>query len=153
MAHLTDERGIAVADLARDRHRLKVAVRERIDAHRRKARDEAYQTVLFEGGKKVEVGPELVFSFTDAEYAPNWYYEPKGYVFQKHFYLVVGELASEGEEFECARFIDRMPEVRYWVRNLAGKGREATSFWLQTSTDRFYPDSVPPTCRSSVCWH
>ncbi len=143
LVHLTDERGIAVADLARDRHRLKSTVRERIDAHRRRARDEAYQAVLFEGGKKVEVGPDCCFPFPDeSRYAPNWYYEQEGYVFQKHYYVAVGELANEGEEFECARFIDRMPEVRYWVRNLAGKGREATSFWLQTSTDRFYPDFV-----------
>jgi type III restriction enzyme len=30
--------------------------------------------------------------------------------------------------------------VRYWVRNLERKPN--ASFWLQTSTDRFYPDFV-----------
>jgi type III restriction enzyme len=29
--------------------------------------------------------------------------------------------------------------VKYWVRNLE---RRSTSFWLQTSTDKFYPDFV-----------
>lgn len=33
-----------------------------------------------------------------------------------------------------------MKEVKYWVRNLAVQPR--TSFWLPTSTDRFYPDFV-----------
>lgn len=37
-------------------------------------------------------------------------------------------------------FIDALPEVRYWVRNL--ERQERTSFWLPTSTDRFYPDFV-----------
>jgi type III restriction enzyme len=41
------------------------------------------------------------------------------------------------EEFKCAQFIDGLPEVRFWARNLALK---ATSFRLQTSTDWFYPD-------------
>lgn len=28
----------------------------------------------------------------------------------------------------------------YWIRNLSGRSK--TSFWLPTSTDRFYPDFV-----------
>lgn len=41
------------------------------------------------------------------------------------------------EEFRCAQFIDDLPEVRFWVRNLS---RKPTSFRLQTSKDWFYPD-------------
>ena len=44
-----------------------------------------------------------------------------------------------GEEAECAAFLDTLAEVRFWVRNLE---REDCSFWLQTSTDKFYPDFV-----------
>ena len=33
-----------------------------------------------------------------------------------------------------------LPEVKYWVRNLERK--PIHSFWLQTSTDKFYPDFV-----------
>jgi hypothetical protein len=47
--------------------------------------------------------------------------------------------ASNGEEFECARFIDQMDEVSRWVRNTP---RQASSFWLQTYTDKFHPDFV-----------
>ena len=43
-----------------------------------------------------------------------------------------------GEEAECAAIIDQHPKVRHWVRNL---DRNPTwAFWLQTSTDKFYPD-------------
>ena len=44
-----------------------------------------------------------------------------------------------GEEAECALFIDSLPEVEFWVRNLE---RDQFAFWLQTSTDKFYPDFV-----------
>lgn len=53
---------------------------------------------------------------------------------------MVGELDSKGEEFECARLIDTLPQVTHWIRNLAT--RPQTSFWFPTSTDRFYPDFV-----------
>ena len=45
----------------------------------------------------------------------------------------------DNEGAECAAFIDSLDEVEYWVRNL---DREDYSFWLPTSTDRFYPDFV-----------
>jgi type III restriction enzyme len=49
-------------------------------------------------------------------------------------------MKSTGEEFECAQFLDNMPEVEFWVRNLSRQPK--FSFWLQTSSDRFYPDFV-----------
>ncbi len=66
--------------------------------------------------------------------------------FVRHYYEKVGELDSETaagkarEEFLCAQFIDEQPEIEWWVRNL--DRQPAHSFWLQTSTDRFYPDFV-----------
>jgi type III restriction enzyme len=36
--------------------------------------------------------------------------------------------------------LDALPEVLYWVRNLAGK--KDASLWLQTASDLFYPDFV-----------
>ena len=58
----------------------------------------------------------------------------------QHFFPLVGELKGEGEECECAVFLDQLDDVKYWVRNL--ERRPDSSFWLQTSTDRFYPDFV-----------
>lgn len=45
-----------------------------------------------------------------------------------------------GEEARCAAIIDSVPRVQYWVRNL--EQRHDCSFWLPTSTDKFYPDFV-----------
>jgi type III restriction enzyme len=78
-------------------------------------------------------------------YEPSWVYEGD-FQFKKHFYgPKVGELigkTSAGkvpEEFRCAQYLDSLPEVEYWVRNLA---RKSSSFRLQTSKDWFYPDFV-----------
>lgn len=51
-----------------------------------------------------------------------------------------GELESKGEEYECALALDSIKQVKYWVRNLSTQPR--ASFWLPTSSDRFYPDFV-----------
>jgi len=46
-----------------------------------------------------------------------------------------------GEEVECALALERQhPKIKYWVRNL--EKQMMHSFWLQTSTDKFYPDFV-----------
>jgi type III restriction enzyme len=58
----------------------------------------------------------------------------------KHYYSRVGELEQAGEEFLGAQTLDQMNEVEFWVWNL--KRQEKFSFWLQTSTDKFYPDFV-----------
>lgn len=59
---------------------------------------------------------------------------------RKHFYPSIGGLESPGEEFDCAQVIDSLPQVKYWVRNMPNQ--PSASFWLPTSTDRFYPDFV-----------
>lgn len=51
----------------------------------------------------------------------------------------ISGLQSGGEEYECAVLLDTRPEVHFWVRNIE---RSSYSFWLQTSTDKFYPDFV-----------
>lgn len=79
------------------------------------------------------------FAFDKRPYPAAWFYQG-AYQFQKHFSGMVGELAAKGEEFECAKLIDTLPQVKFWIRNLSN--RPNTSFWLQTSTDRFYPDFV-----------
>ncbi len=58
----------------------------------------------------------------------------------KHYSSKVGELEEDGEEFLCAQTLNQMDEVEFWVRNL--ERQEKFSFWLQTGTDKFYPDFV-----------
>jgi type III restriction enzyme len=72
-------------------------------------------------------------------YAPNWLYEGT-YQFRKHVNPRIGERKSDGEEHECAVHLDENPQVECWLRNLERRARD--SFWLQTSSDRFYPDFV-----------
>ena len=43
-----------------------------------------------------------------------------------------------GEEVQCAQIIAHDARVECWVRNLEREPR--LSFWIQTSTDKFYPD-------------
>ena len=85
------------------------------------------------------VTPEVCFSFNPLEYPYNTRYQGR-YQFQNHYYKEVGNLKDTGEEYDCAVFLDTMPEVKYWVRNI--EKRERHSFSLQTTTDRFYPDFV-----------
>ena len=65
------------------------------------------------------------------------------YKFSKH-YLGANNVPSfdggvDGEEFQCAKAIDTNKNVKYWIRNVA---KHPNSFWLPTSTDKFYPDFV-----------
>ena len=39
----------------------------------------------------------------------------------------------------CAVVIDDHPAIKHWVRNV---DRTPWSYWLPTSTDRFYPDFI-----------
>lgn len=43
------------------------------------------------------------------------------------------------EEHQCAQHIESLDEVERWVRNPV---RSSKAFWLQTWTDKFYPDFV-----------
>jgi type III restriction enzyme len=59
--------------------------------------------------------------------------------FEKHYYPVLADLKDQGEEFECAKLIDRHSNVRRWVRNLV---KSTSGFWLPTSAGKFYPDFI-----------
>ena len=137
--------GIADLDsLAADRHRLRDEVERRIQQHRELERDAAFQAFLLPNSD-LTVSEDHALDFGILPYEPSWVYEGD-FQFKKHFYgPKVGELGgstSKGkipEEFQCAQYLDSMPEVEYWVRNLV---RKSGSFRLQTSKDWFYPDFV-----------
>lgn len=119
---------------------MRDAVAKRIDEHRKKARKNSFDS-FFKKDARLEVSPNKVFEFSQDEYpCPINSLHRGSHQFQNHYYKDIGDLKPSGEEFECAQFIDNMPEVEYWVRNLSRQ--PVYSFWLQTSTDRFYPDFV-----------
>jgi type III restriction enzyme len=134
---LVEERSFTTDQLVHDRFRLREAAQAKIAYHRQTARGKGFQLCLSsEMRPQLEVSPKYAFRFSLDQYPANWYYEGP-YEWDKHYYRPVGELKREGEEFECARFIDTHPKVKHWVRNLDRRG-----FWFQTSTDKFYPDFV-----------
>jgi len=137
---LIEQRRMNIDGLAMDKYRLRGAVEAKIDEHRRSAHKASYQKLLFEDrDDQITVSPELCFSFDPQRYPYNTLYAGN-YRFAKHYYKQVGNLKSSGEEFECAQFLDSLPEIRFWVRNI--ERQPLHSFWLQTSTDKFYPDFV-----------
>jgi len=128
--------------LALDRFRLREQIEERIQQHRDGEQKAAFQQFLLPNSV-LTVSDERVINFKTMSYEPSWLYEG-GFQFKKHYFgPKPGELLETTpsdklkEEFECAQFLDGLPEVKFWVRNLS---RKATSFRLQTSKDWFYPD-------------
>ncbi|MCD6024964.1 MAG: Type restriction enzyme res subunit [Fibrobacteria bacterium] len=122
--------------LALDRFRLRDEIEERIKKHRDEERKAAFQ--MFMGlDSPLVVDARSAMNLRSLQYEPSWLYQG-AFRFQKHYFgHKPGELADGTEEFACAQFIDGLPEIDYWVRNLV---RKPSSFRLQTSKDWFYPD-------------
>ena len=135
---LLDQRNLALSQLVRKRFALRKIAEEKLKGYRQKTRARVHQELLFHETADVVVSPDRAFPF-GAEY-PMRFVCPASDAFVKHYYPKVGDLEDKGEEFLCAQFVDQMEEVDFWVRNL--DRQPALSFWLQTSTDKFYPDFV-----------
>jgi len=134
-----EKRGIQLHELLRFKYQLAKAVQQKIDSYRRQAYASDYQKFLFSPDASIETGFTDGFAFENLLYPVAWPYAGR-YQFKKHFFGKIGELKSDGEEFDWAQTIDNHPDVKYWIRNLSG--HKKSSFWLSTSTDRFYPDFV-----------
>ncbi len=128
------------AELAANRFRLRSDIMRRLNGHRRARRRAKIQQTLTGAlnGRKLETTPECALEFSAGKYFPS---ELCGDAeFKKHIFPnKVGKMDS-GEELECAVYIDALPEVECWLRNLSKD--EAGAFWLPTSSDLFYPDFV-----------
>ncbi len=130
----------SLGELWREKYRLREAARKKVGDIRKSVKSEVFQRTLFSVTEfELVSSPDLVFTFDPEEYPypPN---SLRHHGFKKHYYDVVGDMKAEGEEYQCAQLLDNHPKVKRWVRNL--EGRPKHSFWLQTSTDRFYPDFV-----------
>ncbi len=121
------------------REELRKAIERFINKHRQNAKKKNFEQLVDINNDFLLVDDQYCFTFDPDIYPANWYYTGH-YTFQKHYYDVIGELKDSGEEFRCAQEIDSLPEVKYWVRNLASQ--EKTSFWFQLSSGRFYPDFI-----------
>ncbi len=133
-----------VGTLVLDRARLRDEVAGRIQEHRDNERKASFQ-LLLQPDSPLTADEGHTINFKAMGYEPSWVYEG-GFQFQKHYFgPKPGELSerrTDGqlmEEFRCAQFLDDLPQVKFWVRNLP---RKSTSFRLQTAKDWFYPDFV-----------
>ena len=130
--------------LALDRYRLRDQIEKRIQAHRETERESAFKQWLLPESPLV-VTESRTINFAAMMYEPSERYEG-GFQFKKHYFgPKPGELPEKRadgrlrEEFKCAQYLDALPEVKFWARNLS---RRTSSFRLQTATDWFYPDFI-----------
>lgn len=131
--------GMSIDTLARANFRLVDAVIKVIAKHRDAREAKAFERALFpQSGLEFQTSSELELVFDESGYGYNQPY--KGSMdFKKHLFRVIGDLEPTGEEHDCAIAIERNPDIKAWVRNTS---KQPNSFWLQTSSDRFYPDFV-----------
>ena len=140
--HLTFNRNMHITALTRCKFLLAQRIRDKLNEFRFEERNTAYRRYLFEPESQVEVSLDSGFEFKDGMYKGHLLY--KGHWKPNKHFLGPDRVPAmggtqDGEEVQCAQALDSLPEVKHWVRNVS---RDPQSFWLPTSTDRFYPDFV-----------
>lgn len=131
-----------IEELVALRYDIKKDLTNKINVLRRERAIRGFQQMLSgisADNRRLEVSVEHAISFSPEYYAPHWTYNNGFALFKKHCFPEIGELKDDGEEFECAVLLENMDEVECWVRNLE---RRSNSFWLPTSSDKFYPDFI-----------
>ena len=136
--YLTCARKISLANLMIAKYVLLNKLSAKITLARKSARAKSFE--LFERESRKELDFNKGFEFKKGMYTDVLYYQGN-YKFAKHFLDNVPAFdgAENGEEFLCAQSLDAEANARYWIRNVA---RKSSSFWLPTSTYRFYPDFI-----------
>ena len=133
---LVDSRNFSVEELAYRKFRLRGAIERKLKSELVRTKQNVFDQLLANEAK-FDVRDEHSFVIEQGRYAYDTRYAGH-FRLKRHFFPVIGNLKSEGEEFDCAQEIaNHLPNVDWWIRNVE---RKANSFWLQTSSVRFYPD-------------
>ncbi len=135
---LIADRAFTVETLTAHRHRLGKAIEAKIRTLGREAKHRAFKEFLFANDSTIFVDAAASHLFSPYKYPSGYPY--RGLPLPRHFYPVIGNLQSKGEEYECARTIASTKGIKFWIRNIPREPE--ASFWIQTSTDKFYPDFV-----------
>ncbi len=131
--------GLGLDGLARAKFQLVEALTRVIGRYRDAREATAFERALFpQSGLEFETSADLELVFDESRYGYRQPYKG-GTTFRKHLFPVIGDLEPSGEEYECAVYLERLASVKAWVRNTA---QQPHSFWLQTSSDKFYPDFI-----------
>lgn len=128
--------------LLRNQFPLSRAIRKVIGRYRKKAQKTGYQESLFGEASQACLSEQFVYGFNPTKYPSRPPYYSGRFKFQKHFFpnSSIEDLKSTGEEFQCAKDIDGISEIKYWIRNLVR--RDQASFWLPLAHSKFYPDFI-----------
>jgi type III restriction enzyme len=139
---LMEKRSLDLKQLGRARFRLQWLMMQAVARLRVERSKKAWDAVLLpQSGLELVTHSDAGFAFDSADettYGHNTTCAGR-FEWRKHVFRQVGDLKPSGEEFDFAVYLDSHPEVEAWVRNTE---RQPNSFWLQTSTDRFYPDFI-----------
>ena len=131
-----------LVSLVRNKFPLSRAIGDLIKRYRKKAQKKGYQASLFADNNTACLSEQFVYEFSPDAYPSRQPYYSGRYKFQKHFFPqnLIEDLKAKGEEYECAKAIDGLPEIKYWIRNLVK--RDKASFWLPLAHGKFYPDFI-----------
>lgn len=140
--NLLQQPNVTLTALIRNKFPLSRAIGDLIRLHRRKAQTEGYSESLFGNDSNACISDQFMYSFSPDHYPSRPPYYSGRYKFQKHYFPqnLIEDLKASGEEYECAKAIDGLPEVKHWIRNLVK--RDHASFWLPLAHGKFYPDFV-----------
>ncbi|GAB7140300.1 DEAD/DEAH box helicase family protein [Deferribacterales bacterium RsTz2092] len=136
--HLTEAKDVNLTTANIAKYALKDKLATKISLARSKAKDESFAIFMREGKGAIDFN--IAVEFTENTYEDQLSYHGK-FKFAKHYTSRVPQIDGNGtgEEFGCARAIDSLGEVKYWIRNVA---KHPYSFSLPTATGNFYPDFV-----------
>lgn len=139
---LTTQRGINIRDLMRYKFLLAREIERKLNTLYDIECDKAYQKYLFSPSACPEISFEHGFIFKEGMYSGQRRYRGR-WTPNKYFLgskrVAVFDGAENGEEMQCAQNIDRLNEVKYWIRNIS---RHPESFSLPRARGRFYPDFI-----------
>ena len=131
------DNGYSIDDLYIYRIKLKKAIMKKIKDTNQLNKTKYFNS-LFDNFD-FEVSPNIQFTFSKQTY-PTSNIDARSSEFKKHYYPNRIQMLGKKEEYECAKYIDKLENVETWIRNI--DRRPDYSFWLQTSTDKFYPDFI-----------
>ena len=137
--YLQNYRHLPMTELMLAKYALLNKIKDKIGDARAKARKYNFDQYMFERQGRVMLNFDFCVEFKEHMYdgVPTYH---GNYKFQKH-YLGSNKVPfmDSDEEIECAKAIDSLSNVEYWIRNVS---RNRNSFRLPTSYDYFYPDFV-----------
>jgi type III restriction enzyme len=133
IGNLTQARGMPLTGLLRSKFVLARTINEQINKYREQAAKKGFQFSLLEDSVALETNFEFVYQFKPDNYPARPPYYQGSFKFAKHYYPLIEDLKSTGEEFACAQAIDSNPNL---------VNREQASFLLPLASGYFYPDFV-----------